>query len=101
MTYGYVETSLETAEDRWQLLAELMGKSVQDLTAASAGGLGSSVQSAATAFLESWRSRAGESRDIATGMAGAVRATLADSGEVDEATKQVFDQLDTRLGPAR
>lgn len=101
MSMGYIGSGLAAAEDRWVLLAELMATSVQDFDGASVSGLAPSVQPAATRFVEAWRGYAGQSRDLATGMGGAVRATLEDTGAIDEDTQRMFDALDTRLGPAR
>lgn len=95
--YGQVDK----AAALWDDLSALMAESERDLSTASTAGLGSSVQSAATAFLTAWSGYAGESADIATGFGDALRARVADYRGTDQGSRDDFTNLDGRLGPAR
>jgi hypothetical protein len=92
---------LQRGTTGWESQERLMDSTAKDFGAATSGALPPSVQGAATTFLTSWAGFAGESRAIAQGFVGALKATGNDYRTSDDAADRQFSDLDGRLGPAR
>lgn len=93
--------AINVGASHWEELEALMADAAKELGQAPVSGLAPGVQGAASAFLSAWAGFAEESRAMANGFAGALRAAAADMGGTDQSQSGQYDSLDGRMGPGQ
>ena len=99
--YGVTAGSIPLVAGTWDDLSEQMATTSHALAGQGVGGLPPSVQAAASAFLTTWSTYAGESSTLADGFAKALRTTSAVYDRSDSLSEAELHRLDGRLGPER